>query len=170
VAKDFLLFLASQEINQLFTRESKWLPSVVGVTPAPEAEPFMITTEGYPQGFTPISPGQAPDTTRALMHSFHHLVGPGGSVEKFIEASRQDYEAGLVTDLNRALRSTRQSVQRMDTQFGALVELASLDPEDKAAALKVDIMATALSDQDREYYRQQRLLRRAETFNRKGDN
>ena len=160
VATDFLLFLAGRETNQLFTNTSKWLPSVLGVEPDPQAKPFMMQAEGYNPGFPLVSGGRA-DTNRLIANNFHLLVGPSGSVEQFVAAIRPNFIPYLLIDLEREERVIIQGIQRMDVQLAALAEVARSKPEDAMAQAKFDMISAATSARDRTAYFQQHLIRKA---------
>jgi hypothetical protein len=125
VARDFLLFLVSQPINQRFAELSKWSPAVVGVVPNEEVAAFAPFFDGYPTGFGLTFSGA--DASRVVGNATHLLTGPNGSVDDFVEAIRPDYLAALAADLRRAELVVRDNSQRLDTRLGALGWLRSSD-------------------------------------------
>jgi raffinose/stachyose/melibiose transport system substrate-binding protein len=125
VARDFLLFLVSQPINQRFAELSKWSPAVVGVVPNEEVAAFAPFFDGYPTGFGLTFSGA--DASRLVGNATHLLTGPNGSVDDFVEAIRPDYLAALAADLRRAELVVRDNSQRLDTRLGALGWLRSSD-------------------------------------------
>jgi raffinose/stachyose/melibiose transport system substrate-binding protein len=118
VARDFLLFLASQPMNQLFADLSKWPPAVVGVVPNEQAVMFAPFFDGYPVGFALGFSGT--DSSRVLESAFHRLVGPSGSIDAFLGDIRGDYLQALAGDMNREGLVMRDNSQRLDTTLGAL--------------------------------------------------
>jgi len=160
VAADFLRFLASQPANQLFTDISQWLPSVVGVEPAKLAKAFAIQSEGYSPGFALMNFG--PDSNRLIVNNYNHLVGPGGSVDEFVEAIRPNFISDRLKDLKRQELEAMNGIRRMDVQFAALAELARANPEDERAQTKLEMIAAAMSGRERGLYFQQDLVRKAE--------
>ncbi len=139
VALDFLLFMASQPMNQLWTDVSKWAPSVVGVVPDPQAKPFQPFFDGYLGGFD-LNLGQT-DTMRIISNATNRLVGPTGSVEGFLEAIRPDFLPAVEHDLVRVERNLRVSAQRSDTTLGALAWMALQDPGSVRLKEKVDLLS-----------------------------
>jgi raffinose/stachyose/melibiose transport system substrate-binding protein len=123
VARDFLLFLVSQPMNQQFAELSKWSPAVVGVVPDEEVAVFAPFFDGYPTGFGITFSGA--DALRVVGNATHLLTGPNGSVDDFVEAIRPDYLAALAADLRRAELVVRDNSQRLDTTLGALGWLRS---------------------------------------------
>jgi raffinose/stachyose/melibiose transport system substrate-binding protein len=123
VARDFLLFMAGQPMNQLFAKLSKWSPAVVGVKPDPQAAMFTPFYDGYPGGFRLDSFGG--DSQRVVNNAFHHLVGPNGSVDDFLDAIRPSYAAAVAADMKRSALALRNNSQRLDTTLGALGWLRS---------------------------------------------
>ncbi len=162
VATDFLLFLAARETNQLFTNTSKWLPSVLGVEPADQAKPFMLLADGYTPGFPLANAGARADSNRLISNNFHHLVGPSGSVEEFVEAIRPHFIPYLLVDLKREELEIIQGIQRMDVQLAALAEIARQNPNDTRDQRKFDLIGAAMSAKDRTAYFHQHMIRKAE--------
>lgn len=161
-AKDFLLFLAGKQTNQLFTNTSKWLPSVLGVAPDPQAKAFMMQSEGYNPGFPLMHGGNRADTNRLIANNFHYLVGPSGSVEQFVGAIRSNFVPYILVDLKREQREITAGIQRMDVQLAALAEVARNKPKDAIAQAKFDMIAAAMSARDRAAYFHKNLIRKAE--------
>ncbi len=162
IAADFLLFLGSRETNQLFTKVSKWVPSVVGVEPDDQAKPFMLQSDGYTPGFQLVKAGNSADTSRLVANNFHHLVGPNGSVEQFVAAIRPNFIPFVLEDLKREERQILQGIQRMDVQFAALAEVSRNNPEAAQAERKYDMITSAMSARDRAAYYHQHLMRKTE--------
>lgn len=162
VASDFLLFLAAQSTNQLFANTSKWLPSIVGVEPTRESKVFQLRSEGYSPGFPLVGTGNRPDTSRLLNNNFHHLIGPGGGVEKYVQTIQPQLLPTLLVDLKREERERIQSIQTGDVQFGGLAEVARLKPDNAIALGKFDMMSAASASKDRALYFHQNTMRKAE--------
>ncbi len=162
MATDFLLFLAAKQTNQLFTNTSKWLPSVLGVEPAPEAKPFMMQAQGYSPGFPLVDSTARADTNRLVSNNYHHLVGPGGSVEQFVDAIRPNFIPYMLVDLKREDLQISQAIQRMDVQLAALAEVSRNIPDDAPAQSKFDMITAASSARDRTAYFHQHLMKKAE--------
>ncbi|MDX2080137.1 MAG: extracellular solute-binding protein [Terrimicrobiaceae bacterium] len=146
VAKDFLLFMASQRINKIWTDVSGWLPSVVGVEPHPSALPFKPIMEGYPSGLN-LAP--TPDLKRIWATNAHLLFGPEGSAERFAAAMERDFLRASTSDLRRQLTSIELNGKRSDTVLAALAVQAGDHPDDRATALKLDLAIQAAATNDR---------------------
>lgn len=115
VAIDFLQFMSSFHGNQLFARESKWPPVIVGVEPAKETRAFAPLVEGWTRGFiiAPIMWGSG-EIYRIQYQNFDRLLGPDGSVEKFLHAIRSKFPAAVREDLRQQIRQQGQSVELLD--------------------------------------------------------
>jgi raffinose/stachyose/melibiose transport system substrate-binding protein len=148
VARDFLLFMVSQPMNQLFARLSKWSPAVVGVVPDEQAAMFTPFFDGYPAGFGLGFAGA--DTSRVVNHAFHLLVGPNGSVEDFLAALQPDYAKALASDMKRSALTLRDNSQRLDTTLGALGWLRSTGASADAPSSqeRLDILLQAVTATD----------------------
>jgi raffinose/stachyose/melibiose transport system substrate-binding protein len=158
VARDFLLFLASRQANQIWTDVSGWIPAIVGTRPGSEVQPFLPVADGYLAGLQPTV-GDGPDTTRLFNTSLHLLVNPMGSVESFIKAAKDKYPDALASDLRRNLRANVGLIQRGDTQFAALEWTAR--GKKNEAARRLDIFLQADSANQRQYYRARLTLEKA---------
>jgi raffinose/stachyose/melibiose transport system substrate-binding protein len=146
-AIDFLLFLASQQMNQKFTDISGWIPSVVGVPPSERTTDFMILTDGFTSGFTLVPPGR-PDISRIVNNAFHRLIAPEGSVEEFIEIIRPNYLKAHATDTDRNLLGLQSALQRMDVQMAGTSGMVAADPSDQAAAHRLDMIIASSNSQE----------------------
>lgn len=117
-ALDFLRYFTSVRGNTLFMEKSSWLPVVNGVTPGDNDEhvkPFMPIMEGAPPGFGPTMRDFGSETTRVMQDHFHHLVGPSGSVEKYIEAVIPDLVPRMKQDMRRKVQRGIWNIWRQDT-------------------------------------------------------
>lgn len=150
VAMDFLLFIASREMNQKFTDVSGWIPSVAGVRPSEKAKDFMMLTDGFTPGFA-LAYGSRPDTMRLFNNAFHRLVAPEGGVDDFVERLRPGLLAAHQSDLLRDIRNAQASLQRMDVQMAGMAELARLAPGDPKAAHRLDMMIASANMQERRF-------------------
>jgi len=127
IARDFLLFLASRPINELWSKTSGWLPAVVGINVNPDVDPFLPITDGALPGFVPNFPGMA-DAERIYTNSMHRLFDPFGGTEAFVELIKPNYGKALLSDIERQRRTVLDTVQRSDTQLAALAALAARHP------------------------------------------
>lgn len=148
IAQDFLLFLCSFSINQMWAKESGWLPAVNNAQMGPEAQVFMPNLEGFTGGFSPGFSGA--DTKRILSTSMSLAVNPGGSVDKFITHLNQAFPSALLSDLERNAIGSRINSQRADTIGIALQMLAASG--NTQALDKLPILLEGSSGTDRGYY------------------
>lgn len=123
VAKDFLLFLASRRANQIWTDESGWIPSVIGVKVKADLTPFMPVAEGYLPGFGPslsMANYSFVELGRLYGNSVYKLMARNGGVDEFINLIKDRYAAAIAADLRLQIQTSQDVVQRGDTQFAAI--------------------------------------------------
>lgn len=164
IAKDFLQFLASRQMNQLWTDESGWIPATLGTRVSPDVAPFLPVTTGYLSGFSPTlaEGGTFPDVNRLVGTNLHRLLGPTGDTTAFVDSIKPGYHDALINDLRRYLRTTSDISQRGDTQFGGLAWLAREQPKDSSEAARLDAFMQSASLNDRKFYRVKLSLQKAE--------
>lgn len=155
VALDFLLFLSSQPTNEVFARESGWLPAITGIPPPPVMKDFIMQTKGDIPGFSLVPSGWA-DSSRLFNNAFHRLVAPEGSVEEFTNLVRPYFPQATLSDLDRQSRTQTAALRRMDVQMAAWSSLDRLGLS-PTAATKIDMAFSALNQQDRIFYQTQRV-------------
>jgi hypothetical protein len=126
LAQDFLLFMSSQEMNTLWTKESGWPPAVIGIEPTPEVRALMPSPGGYPSGFSLNSMGA--DSRALYLREQFLLTGPTGSVDDFRKALQSEFGAALASDMQRALSAHRDNVRRADSVIAAAALSAGDDP------------------------------------------
>ncbi len=135
-ALDFLRYFTSVRGNTLFMRESSWLPVVNGVTPGDNDEhvkPFMPIMEGAPPGFAPTMRDFGTETSRVLQDHFHRLVGPGGSVDNYIEAVIPALVPRMREDMRRKVQRGTWNLWRQDGSAMAYWHLHDVRAEEGAA-------------------------------------
>jgi raffinose/stachyose/melibiose transport system substrate-binding protein len=154
VARDFLRFLASPRISQLWADTSGWIPSVIGVTANESVRPFLPNVEGALPGIVPTieEGGSLPEVVRLVENNFHLLVSPTGSTEAFLKAVEPGYRAALLTSLERRARSAATSAMRSDTQCAALAWLARPEGGTEEDRQRWDRVRQSLASTDRTYY------------------
>ncbi len=163
VARDFLLFLASRRINQLWTDASGWIPSIVGTKPSPDVAPFLPVTDGYLAGI-PYTLGDSSSFTelnRLCSTSLHFLVGSFGSSQLYVDALRGSYKEALSNDLRRDIRTTGDIVQQGDTQLAALAWMARNPGSDAAATQRFNRFLQAASANQKKIYQMRLTLQKA---------
>lgn len=137
-ATDFLLFLASQPYNAKFSRVSGWLPSVVGVVPPKEIEPFLPRAEGYVPGFDFGFGALGANSLRVTDTAVNRLYSPQGSVEAYREVLAATLPAAIEDDVRRNARQLEFNITRQDIALLAHLALQARKPDDKVLARKVD--------------------------------
>lgn len=161
VAKDFLRFLVSRKMNQLWTKESGWIPSVVGTDVSPEVAPFLPVSDGYMPGFQPTLTDTFSNLGRLYTTNLYRLVGATGGTQAFLENVKPSYRAALIADLRTYLQTTVDISQRSDTQFGGLAWIAQTHPDDVQAGERLDAFMQSASMHDRKLYRTKLSLEKA---------
>lgn len=146
IALDFLYFMASKPMNQVFTQVSKWPPAVVGVIPDENAKIFQPFLDGYTQGFLLDFSGA--DGRRLVSTAFNRLVSPAGSVDAFLDTIRDGYLPAIEADLTRSLKVSRANAQRSDTTLAALAWRSLQDPDDARVADQIDLLSQAVGSTD----------------------
>lgn len=161
VARDFLRFLTSRRINQLWTEKSGWIPSVVGTRTSPEVAPFLPLSDGYMPGFLPNLTASFSDLDRLYSTNLYRLVGATGNTQAFLANVKPGYRNALLADLRRYQQVTLDISQRSDTQFGGLAWIAHTHPTDAKAEARLDAIMQSASMHDRKFYRTRLVLDQA---------
>lgn len=147
LARDFLLFMTSQEMNKLWTEVSGWPPAVIGITPPPDVRALMPSPGGYPSGFSLNAMGA--DCRALYGRNLFRLIGPQGSVSRFLDGIRSDYGAALASDLQRSLDGHKDNVRRSDSVIAATALTAGDDPE---KLQRLDLLIQARVANERNLY------------------
>ena len=136
VALDFLRFATSLEGNALFSRQSHWLPSVIGVTIPPALAPFAPVEVGYPAGFDLDEIGV--DTRLVFLRLNHLLIDLQQGAGPFIAAADPQMENAIRADLARALTTQQVTLRTQDTIWAAYEWLARRAPlpSEEAATMR----------------------------------
>ena len=161
VAKDFLLFLTSRKMNQVWTEESGWIPSVIGTKVDPEVAPFLPLSDGYMPGFHPTLTDTFRNLARLYSTNLYRLVGATGGTKAFLENIKPVYRNALIADLRHYRQVTLDISQRSDTQFGGLAWIAHTHPADVKAQERLDAIMQSASMNDRKFYRTRLSLEKA---------
>ena len=139
-ALDFLRFLTSVEGGQLFMDHSGWLSSVRGVKVPPEMEIYRGTMDGHSAG--PQYMGVGPYSTMAFWQHLNLLVGPQGSVDKFVEALENGMRKQVTEDARVQIRTDLEAIRAVDTEIAAMNALNRLQTPDSARALRQHALAS----------------------------
>jgi len=160
IARDFLLFMMSKSMQELWTRESGWIPAVVDVQPGEDAMPFMPGEDGYLAGFSLTNIGGA-DLARIFDNNFDVLISPFGGTQAFLKAIGPAFNKAVISDLHRSYQTQLSSNRRMDGILCGLAWKAEGNPGDAAAAHKYDLLIQGGSARDRAFYLTRLMLLRA---------
>lgn len=161
IARDFLLFMAGKEMQELWTKESGWIPAVVGVLPSPQAAPFMPKTDGYVGGFALTNAGGA-DLNRIIDNNFYLLISPFGGGASFRDAIEKSFRKSLLSDLRRDNQRQLMSSRRTDGILCGMAWMAGKSPGDEDGfARKYDLLIQAGNARDRAFYMTRAILLRA---------
>ena len=149
-ATDFLRFFGSFEGNRIFSRRSGWLPAVIGIEPPEALRVFSPEDDGYPSGFN-LSLG--PNLRQLYQTNIHHLLGPRGSVDRFITAIKPQFEQGVRADLEWMVDRVLVRVPVYDTLLAAMWEKGESNPDDpEGIAGKFSAMAEIITYQEETTY------------------
>jgi raffinose/stachyose/melibiose transport system substrate-binding protein len=110
----FLQFLTSREGNEIFCRVSGWLPVLTGVPVQGPARDFVHRDDGYVGGVT-FDWGW--EVRRQFLVNLHHLTGPGGGTEVFIEHYGRVLPEAIRHDLQRLERQSWRIVAARDSRL-----------------------------------------------------
>lgn len=145
-ALDFLRFLVSHGGNSTFARLSGWLPSVVGVEPAAEMQPFLPRLRGSIAGFDLYLFSIGPNAPRVVLNALNQLVGPGGSVDAYRATLAATYPAAVREDLFRSVRTTTANTARQDVILAALEHRQAHAPTADAATEPANDLADKIDE------------------------
>ncbi len=160
-AIDFLRFITSKAGNQLFSENSGWLPSVVGVDIPPIAADFEPLLDGYPVGIEFLLGGSFPDWRRVIDNNLYRLVGSSGSVASFTSALQDSAGSALRSDLDRILTNAVRSAAAKDIPIAAYTELArDGGPQDSGLEERVQELFESQNSQEAKLYYIQQQMRR----------
>jgi raffinose/stachyose/melibiose transport system substrate-binding protein len=151
-AVDFLRFLGSQEGNRIFSRRSGWLPAVLGITPPEALKVFKPVDDGYPSGFT-LSMG--PNLQRLYETNLYHLLGPEGTVDRFLGVVESGFREGVRADLERMVDRVLARVPVYDTLLAAMWEKVDSSPDDPDGVTEKisSLMETVTYQEETTYWR-----------------
>ena len=123
-ALDFLRFLTSWEGGRLFSAHSGWLSATRDVPVTPELEVQRGTLNGYYTGSFYM--GLGANTLLSFQQQQHLLLGPQGSVDRFIDALEAGMRAQTTADLRLDLRAKLTGVRSIDAELAAVTSLDRL--------------------------------------------
>ena len=143
-------FFGSLEGNRIFSRRSGWLPSVIGIEPPEALRVFNPEDEGYPNGFN-LSLGS--NLRHIYQTNIHHLLGPLGSVDRFLAAIKPQFEKGVHADLDLGIDRVLRRIPVYDTLLAVMWEKAESNPDDRAEiARRFSAMAEIINYQEETSY------------------
>ncbi|MBS0663690.1 MAG: extracellular solute-binding protein [Verrucomicrobia bacterium] len=139
-ALDFLHFLTSWEGGKIFSAHSGWLSSIRGVPVAPEIEVQRATVNGYHTGTFYM--GLGPNTALSFQQHLNQLVGPQGSVDRFVDALEADMRREAAADLRLDLRAKLTGARAIDSELAAVASLDRLEPATPGRAMRRSALAS----------------------------
>ncbi|HWL53205.1 MAG TPA: extracellular solute-binding protein [Chthoniobacteraceae bacterium] len=162
IARDFLLFLSSRPVNQLWTDASHWIPAVIGTNVDDKVAPFLPVTQGELSGISPTIDSQGdgmafPEVRRTYMNSLYQLMDPSESTASFINLIREGYSKGIISDLRRQSRMSLDLIQGSDTQGTALAWQARRGNAGSQRRYENFLQSSSLNE--RKYFQIQLILR-----------
>ncbi len=149
-ALDFLKFLTSRRGNELFMKQSGWLPVIVGVEPDDEdmqVRPFMPILEGAVPGITQTMRDLGTELSRLLQDQFHRLVGPTGGVDDYLAAIEPRVAQHVRADFTRRAQRSRWNLWRHDVNAAAHMRLDELTA-DRSSAVRWRLALEGQSQQE----------------------
>ena len=139
-AIDFLHFLTSVEGGQLFMDHSGWVSSVRGVHVPPELEITLATGEGFTAGMQYVGVGAS--STMSFWQHLNLLVGPQGSVDKFVESLEVGMKKQVTQDLRNEIRTFLAASRAVDSEILAMSALNRLLAPDPGRVLRQQTLAS----------------------------
>lgn len=117
-AIDFLRFLTSTEGGRIFMEHSGWITSVRGVPIPPDLAVDRPTGDGFTTGIQYV--GVGPNSTMKFWQNMHLLVGPQGSVDRFVDAIEPEMPAAITADLRLEVSGNVNAVRTVDSEIIAM--------------------------------------------------
>lgn len=117
-AIDFLRFLTSMKMSEIFVERTGWLPAIEGIDLPEHVKPFQPVMDGYPAGFKFTQMGGA-ELQGIIKSNLYRLWREDGSVDEFLDVIEDDLYPALVRDLRKANKEVTESVRRQDSLVGA---------------------------------------------------
>lgn len=150
-ALDFLKFATSVEGNRIFAQVSHWTPSVAGVAPHPDLEPYLSDPEGgYQLGFDLASydTQRTGEIAGVEQRNFYLLADQReGAVERYIGQIRGTYDRAMRNDALHDIKARDETVQRNDT-IAALLDRLAVTNNDATLAARRDAVWEASLEQE----------------------
>lgn len=139
-ALDFLRFMTSVEGGQIFQDHSGWLSGTRGVKVPPDLEALLATGDGFSGGMQYM--GVGPNSSMAFWQHVNLLIGPQGSVDKFVEALEVGLKKQVTEDLRLEIRSNVEARRASDSEMVAMSALNRLGSLDATRELRQRTLAS----------------------------
>lgn len=150
-ALDFLKFATSEEGNRLFAQVSHWTPSVAGVAPHPDLQPYLADRAGgYQLGFdlACYDTQRTGEIAAVEQRNFFRLADPhAGAVDRYVAEIREPYDRAMRRDAQADVDAREDTLRRNDTIIALLDRLAA-SGADPAAAARRDALLEASLEQE----------------------
>ncbi len=121
VALDFLRFLSSYPMAEMFTENTLRMSALIGIPPPKRAPGLATQTEGEIPGFNiDFQHFGGNHTFLLFQRHLHTLLGPQGDVDAFVRDVSPHLKSTLRKDMAHHLNRTQRDVQRLDALVGIL--------------------------------------------------
>ena len=155
-AVDFLRFMSSVEGSQLFTDNSGWLPAIRGVKVPDAIKAYETPRDCYTFGMPYVMIGSS--VLSQVARNMHQLVGPQGSVDKFVAAMEAVMPEAARTDLRKEINNRYIAVRPQDPQVVALHELFRRTPRNPELAVARERLESSQTQTEALLFQMQRQL------------
>ncbi len=144
LARDFLQFLASRNINQQFTQSSGEVPVIRDVEATPLARKFLPHVEGYIYGMLPRSLGNV-SSRHLFSENLYRLFKGEQGVEDFISVLE---EKNMMKSVARDISTLAQNYQRNLRETDAALVAAFHQPDRSSGSLDHPVLSQTLFELD----------------------
>jgi raffinose/stachyose/melibiose transport system substrate-binding protein len=159
-AIDFMHFMTSVEAGQLFMEHSGWISSIRGTDIPSQLEAARAVVDGHGFGGGYLQSGA--NTTDVLSRNFHLLVGPQGSVDRFVAAMGRDAPKAQRGDLQAEARNLAGALRPQDTELMAVRSLPRVAGPDATVERRGDTLETSQTLSEIQLYQALRVLAQAD--------
>ncbi len=157
-AIDFMHFMTSVEAGQLFMDHSGWISSIRETTIPPVLEAARAVVDGHGFGGGYLQSGA--NTLDVFFRNLHLLVGPQGSVDRFVAAMKRDAPKAQRGDLQGEVRNLAGALRPQDTEMMAVRSLLRAGEAGAAVERRGDTLETSQTLSEIQLYQAQQILAR----------
>ena len=145
-----------REGSQLFTDNSGWLPAIRGVKVPDAIKAYETPRDCYTFGMPYVMIGSS--VLSQVARNMHQLVGPQGSVDKFVAAMEAVMPEAARTDLRKEINNRYIAVRPQDPQVVALHELFRRTPRNPELAVARERLESSQTQTEALLFQMQRQL------------